>query len=71
MNGNPLVRSHAFDSLPKEMIEMLPHHLQTPNSALKQLRAEYDWLVQQRQHLTELVPPGKVPFGEYSIHCDE
>lgn len=64
MSGNPLVRTHAFDSIPKEMIEMIPHHLQTPNSALKQLQAEYEWLVQQRQLLTEVVVPGKVPSGE-------
>lgn len=66
LNGNPLVRTNAFDSIPKEMIEMIPHHLQTPNSSLKQFRAEYDWLVQQRQYLTELVIPGKVPLGECS-----
>lgn len=64
--ANPLVRTDAFGNIPKEMIEMIPHHLQTPNSTLKRFRAEYDWLIQQRKQLTELPAPGKVPSGE----CD-
>lgn len=75
MNGNPLVRTNAFECIPKEMIELIPHHLQTPNSVLKQYRADYEWLVRQRKQLVEVIIPGKVPPGECNwlqptkLHC--
>lgn len=64
LNGNLLVLTKAFDSIPKVMIGMIPHHLQTPNSTIKQYRSEYDWLVQQRKQLAELIIHENVPSGE-------
>lgn len=64
INGNPLVNTAAFESIPKVMIDMIPHHLQTSNSALKEFRVEYDWLVKQRKQLAEIIIHEKVPSGE-------
>lgn len=66
LNGNPLVLTDVLDTIPKAMIEMIPNHLQTPNAALEQLQAEYNWLQKQRKLLADVIIHEKVPTGEWT-----